>query len=181
MNRLGPDTWYYRGYSLDVAPEKCGTFASFVEHWRARFGDDGQLPSWSDFAPEEMMHWWGRLSLLRYQYEPFDIHCDLFGTKAAEWFGEDMTNCWLSSDERYRIWWPQEREYYEKLQGGDLIGMSGGELAIRGRYSRSICSVELPIRNAHGTLSLFSCYTETRRDEVLALDAEPVFEFDARY
>ena len=175
------DTWVYRGYCLDTPAEKCGQFAPFVEYWRGHFGSDGELPAWSGFSPESMMHWWGRLSLLRYQDEPFDIHCDLFGTKTSEWFGEDMTNSWLSSDERYRIWWPQERQYYEKLQGGDLIGLSAGGIAIRGRYSTSVCSVELPIRNSHGTLSLFSFYIEVGKDDIPTLDADPVFEFSAVY
>ncbi|MEQ8664955.1 MAG: hypothetical protein RIC16_04455 [Rhodospirillales bacterium] len=171
----------YRGYDLATELSAFGEFAPFVEHWRGKLGDGGRLPSWTDFRSEEMMHWWGRLSLLRYQDDPFDIHCDLFGTKASEWFGEDMTNVWLGSNDRYRLWWPQEREYYVRLKDGALIGMSGGGVAIRGRYSHSICSVELPIRNSQGTLSLFSYYTETPKGEVLEIDAEPAFEFSVRY
>ena len=172
------DVWHYAGYPLDTPPAACGLFAEFAAFWRAKFAPDGTPPAWGDFNPEDLMKWWGCLSLLRYQYEPLDLYCDLWGTAITEWFNEDYTGTLLSqSGTEFNYSWEQEKPYFERLSDGGLIGVTGGGLTFRDRYSRSVWGLDLPVRNAQGTVSLLTLYVEQPREHVLTLDADPVFTF----
>lgn len=159
MNWHEPSGWEYHIYSRNTVPPDLAHAEKFIRLWQSKSeGGNAQIPSWKNFDFLDFRGLHGRIVLQRVEREPFDIRYTLWGTKAAQIYGQDLTGKALSELEgdRSRV----ELEYLHRLVEVGGFGMIKGPIYWEGRMHRTISFVDLPLSddgvNVDGIVSLFT-------------------------
>jgi hypothetical protein len=116
--------------------------------WLLKRAASGGLPSWRDFAPQELKAWMGNLAVLdapnaARQTPLRDFRYRLWGTRLTELFGSDLTGR-LLDEAGYGAHEPRMRQLFETVTNGQ-IAMSSGSVYWQGRGYRRFRSIFLPL------------------------------------
>ena len=154
--------WRYELLPLGIGAEQAGEFADFVELWRSKMrGND--LPLWSDFALDDLMPWWGWISVFdTVPGEDDAMDTRLWGTQLAAIGGVDYTGQRVEGVDAVPDGWANQItrtdvRHRMAVLNGPNFGYAEGPINIELRGLGRMAYFAVPLGpNAEGTRSVMA-------------------------
>jgi len=161
--------WEYGACRLDLEPDRFGPFADLLVLWGDRYRRRSALPHRGDFDFFDFQGWWGRISILKIEREPFDGRFVLWGTQLVNWWGVDYTNKLLGSQSiTPEVWQAVESKYLRAMSDDPFIGLVCGRLDQHRRPFIKVLGVDLPLSDGERLSHVLSGYIEVDQDVTVA-------------
>lgn len=152
--------WEYGQCPLDSNPEDFGPFQGLVSLWQQR-RTEASLPSRSDFDFLDFKDWWGKIAIVKFEHNPFNVRFVLWGTDLTEWWGADYTNKLLGElSVSPELWKSVEGKYFEEMITTPFIGLVQGELNQHKRPYRKVVGIDLPLGDSQNVTHVILAHKE---------------------
>lgn len=154
--------WEYGQCPLNSNPEDFGPFQKLVRLWQdKRVG--GNLPLRSDFDFPDFKEWWGKIAIVKFEEDPFNVRFVLWGTELTQWWGVDYTNKLLGQQSLSPdLWKSVEGKYFETMAAKPFIGLVQGQLDQHQRPHRRVVGVDLPLSDGQKVTQVILAHLELR-------------------
>ncbi|MBE7636597.1 PAS domain-containing protein [Sneathiella sp. P13V-1] len=119
------------------------------------------LPSRSDFDFLDFKGWWGKIAIVKFENNPFNVKFTLWGTDLTEWWGTDYTNKYLGENALSpEAWQSIEGRYFQEMVSSPFIGLVKGQLDQHERPHRRVIGVDLPLADRNQVTQCFLAHLE---------------------
>jgi hypothetical protein len=157
--------WEYGRCPLNSDPEDFGPFQGLVSLWQQKRPHQGDfansLPRRSDFDFLDFRGWWGKVAIVKFEENPFNVRFVLWGTDLTEWWGVDYTNKLLGEQSiSPDLWKSVEGKYFEGMAAKPFIGLVKGYLDQHKRPHKRVVGVDLPLSDGQKVTRVILAHME---------------------
>ncbi len=152
--------WAYGRCPLEAPADKFGPFSNLVALWQSKRRGT-ELPKRSDFDFPDFKGWHGKIAIVKFEKDPFNVRFVLWGTELTEWWGVDYTNKLLGEQSLSPdLWQSVEGRYFQEMAANPFIGLVRGQLDQHRRSYRKVIGVDLPLSDGHEVTQVILAHME---------------------
>ncbi len=157
--------WEYGRCPLDSDPDDFGPFKQLVTLWQSKYRED-HFPQRSDFDFLDFKGWHGKIAIVKFEKDPFNVRFVLWGTQLTEWWGVDYTNKLLGEESLSPgLWKSVEGRYFQDMVKSPFIGLVKGQLDQYRRSHRRVVGVDLPLSDGREITQVILVHQELQENE----------------
>ncbi len=152
--------WQYGLCPLTSDPNLFGPFEGLVSLWQSKCTPTS-LPHRKDFDFPDFRGWWGKIAIVKFEKDPFNVRFVLWGSQLTEWWGVDYTNKLLGEESLSpAIWETVEGRYFKDMVKNPFIGLVQGQLDQHDRSHRKVVGVDLPLIDGNEVTQVILAHLE---------------------